>query len=225
VKGQIDHMAIDLAGHRLFVAELGNDSIGVVDIEQRKVIRVISGLKEPQGWSMSFERYALRRQWWQWDRATVPGADLADAGRIELGDDADNIRVDSSANKVFIGYGSGALAVIDPQSKQDRGYCTQRASRELSTRHVLGPDFVNVPAKQTIAVVDRASGKQLAAWPSGNSTHFAMALNEEAKHLLVAFRMPAKLTVLAMDSGSPVTSIETCGDIDDMFVDAKRRRL
>ncbi|MFZ0193298.1 MAG: hypothetical protein WAL14_00540, partial [Pseudolabrys sp.] len=30
VAGRIDHMAIDLERHRLFVAELGNDSVGVV---------------------------------------------------------------------------------------------------------------------------------------------------------------------------------------------------
>src|SRR6185437_4474373 len=30
VRGRIDHMAIDLARRRLFVAELGNDSVGVV---------------------------------------------------------------------------------------------------------------------------------------------------------------------------------------------------
>src|SRR5712691_5737066 len=32
-----------------------------------------------------------------------------DSGRIEFGSDADNIRVDAAANRIFIGYGSGAL--------------------------------------------------------------------------------------------------------------------
>ena len=31
VTGRIDHMAIDLPRHRVFVAELGNNSIGVVE--------------------------------------------------------------------------------------------------------------------------------------------------------------------------------------------------
>ncbi len=35
VRGRIDHMAIDLDRHRLFVAELGNDSVGVVDLDGR----------------------------------------------------------------------------------------------------------------------------------------------------------------------------------------------
>src|SRR5579871_4680085 len=49
VRGRIDHMAIDLDRHRLFVAELGNDSVSVVDLEARKVVHRLSGLKEPQG--------------------------------------------------------------------------------------------------------------------------------------------------------------------------------
>src|SRR5437870_3026962 len=49
VKGRIDHMAIDLPRRRLFVAELGNDTVGVVDLNEQKVQHVITGLKEPQG--------------------------------------------------------------------------------------------------------------------------------------------------------------------------------
>src|SRR5712671_3791906 len=49
VRGRIDHMAIDLSRQHLFVAELENDSVGIVDLVNRKVIRTIQGLKEPQG--------------------------------------------------------------------------------------------------------------------------------------------------------------------------------
>src|SRR5262245_59489535 len=49
VAGRIDHMAIDLARNRLFVAELGNNSVGIVDLVARKVVHRITGLKEPQG--------------------------------------------------------------------------------------------------------------------------------------------------------------------------------
>jgi len=49
VKGRIDHMAIDLPRRRLFVAELGNDTVGVVDLNEQKVQHVITELKEPQG--------------------------------------------------------------------------------------------------------------------------------------------------------------------------------
>src|SRR5712664_2637389 len=49
VRGRIDHMAVDLKRQRLFVAELGNDSVGVVDLATHSLIRTITGLNEPQG--------------------------------------------------------------------------------------------------------------------------------------------------------------------------------
>src|SRR5262249_60425449 len=49
VRGRIDHMAIDLPRQRLFVAELGNDSVGIVDLRNRKLISTIGGLNQPHG--------------------------------------------------------------------------------------------------------------------------------------------------------------------------------
>jgi YVTN family beta-propeller protein len=45
VRGRIDHLAIDLARNRLFVAQLGDDTIGVIDLAARKVIHTIRGLR------------------------------------------------------------------------------------------------------------------------------------------------------------------------------------
>src|SRR5215813_12399956 len=49
VKGRIDHMAFDADRGLLFVAELGNDSVAVVDLAERRVVHRIAGLSEPQG--------------------------------------------------------------------------------------------------------------------------------------------------------------------------------
>src|SRR5256885_13304510 len=49
VKGRIDHLAVDAARQRLYVAELGNDSVGVVDLKERKLLRTLPGFREPQG--------------------------------------------------------------------------------------------------------------------------------------------------------------------------------
>jgi hypothetical protein len=49
VRGRIDHMAADINRRRLFVAELGNNTVGIVDVGQGKVLQTLGGLKEPQG--------------------------------------------------------------------------------------------------------------------------------------------------------------------------------
>src|SRR5262249_27472920 len=118
VNGRIDHMAIDLPRQRLFVAELGNDSLGVVDIKERKLVRRISGLKEPQGvaYLPSGDTLYVSNAA-DGSVRLFRGADFVPAGQIDLGDDADNIRIESRTNRIFVGYGSGALAVIDPATQ------------------------------------------------------------------------------------------------------------
>jgi hypothetical protein len=49
VIGRIDHMAIDVARRRLFVAELGNGSVSDVDLVRKTVVGRIAHLREPQG--------------------------------------------------------------------------------------------------------------------------------------------------------------------------------
>ena len=52
-----------------------------------------------------------------------------------------------------------------------------------------------------------------------------MAIDPVAGHVLAGFRNPAKLGVFAKENGALISSPEICADADDVFVDAKRRRI
>jgi YVTN family beta-propeller protein len=43
VRGRIDHLTADIARQRIYVAELGNNTVGVVDLQNHTVIRTLSG--------------------------------------------------------------------------------------------------------------------------------------------------------------------------------------
>ena len=51
-----------------------------------------------------------------------------------------------------------------------------------------------------------------------------MAFDEATKQVLVALRRPAKLVWFG-PNGSIAASLDTCDHSDDVFIDAKRRRL
>jgi DNA-binding beta-propeller fold protein YncE len=228
VRGRIDHMAVDLKRQRLFVAELGNDSVGIVDLPKRKLISRIPGLKEPQGvgYEPSTDMLYVANAG-DGSVRLFEGNDYKTTGRIELGSDADNIRVDAAAKRVFIGYGSGGLAVIDPSTRSKVGDISLKAHPESFQ---IDPDtsqiFVNVPDAHGIAVVDRVSQKQIAKWPMADRrANFPMALDHVRRQILVVFRAPAELGVFSMTDGKPVATIEICGDSDDLFIDAKRARV
>lgn len=228
VKGRIDHMAVDGARQRLFVAELGNDSLGVVDLKARKLLRTIAGLKEPQGvgYVPSTDTVYVANAG-DGSVRLFRGDDLAPAGRIDVGDDADNIRLDADKDQVFVGYGSGAIAVIDPESGSKVADLPLKAHPEsFQLSGSTGQIFVNLPRVRAIAVLDRLTGQERSTWPTRNAGgNFPMALDDTAQHVIVAFRDPARLAVFAMKDGASVAERDTCGDSDDVFLDAKRKRV
>jgi len=228
VRGRIDHMAIDLARQRLFVAELGNDTVGIVDLKKREVIQTISGLREPQGLGYVPAMDALYiANAGDGSVRIFAGADYAAAGRIDLGEDADNIRVDGAANQIVVGYGSGGLAVIDAKTLQriadiplpvhPEGFQLDSASSQV---------FVNLPKAHAIASVDRHSGKLTTSWPIAIAgDNFPMALRRDAGEILTVFRNPSKLAAFSIKDGALLASADVCGDADDLFVDPKRKRV
>lgn len=228
VRGRIDHMAVDLARHRLFVAALGNDSLAVVDLEAQRLDRIIGELPEPQGVGYDAATDTLYvANAGDGSVRLFKGADLSPGGRIELGSDADNVRVESKAGRVFIGHGDGALAVVDTSTRDKIASVALKAHPEsFQLDGDTGRIFVNVPNTGGIDVVDRTSGKTIASWPTaGRSANFAMALDHARQHVLVAFRRPAELGIFASADGKLVASIPTCGDVDDLFADSKRDRI
>lgn len=226
VRGRIDHLAVDLKRQRLFVAELGNDSVGVVDLAANTVLKTITGLSEPQG--VGYEP----------STDTLYVADARDGsvrlyeaneykatGRIELGGDADNIRIDAVGKRVIVGYGDGGLAVIDPATRSKVQSIPLKAHPEsFQLEPNSGRIFVNLPDAHAVAVVDTASGKLIANWPMDKGGNFAMTIDRDLGRVLLAYRNPAALAVFSMD-GKPIASAETCGDVDDIFIDGRRNRV
>src|SRR5262249_59839577 len=137
------------------------------------------------------------------------GANYEPAGRIDLGEDADNIRIDPVSNRIFVGYGNGALAEIDPVTNRKIADIPLRAHPESfqlarSVRRV----FVNVPKSREIAVLDRFASKQVANWPVDTGSNFPMALDEESGRILVVSRNPAQLGVFSMQDGSIIANAD-----------------
>ena len=228
VAGRIDHFAVDLARERLFVAELGNNSVGVVDLAAGAVMHRIAGLKEPQGIGY-FPRTDTIFIANAGDGAVqlYRGADFTPRGRVALGDDADNVRIDEAQNLIWVGYGNGALAAIGAASNRKLLDVRLKAHPESFRVAEDGKRiFVNVPDAGEIAIVDAEAGKQIAAIEThGARANFPMALDAETGRILSVFRNPPQLGVFAMAGGSRIAAVPTCGDADDVFLDAKRRRI
>jgi DNA-binding beta-propeller fold protein YncE len=228
VAGRIDHLAIDLARRRLFVAELGNDSLGIVDLGAGKVLHRIVGLREPQGVGYVAASDAITvANAGDGSLRRFGGADFAPLGTLDLGEDADNVRVDARASQVIVGYGGGALAVLDAASGGKTAEIRLAGHPESFQLEPSGKRiFVNVPDARQIAIVDRTLGKQVATWAVPDAAaNFPMALDDAGNSLFVAYREPALLAVFDTRDGSVAARLAICRDADDVFFDARRQRI
>jgi DNA-binding beta-propeller fold protein YncE len=228
VTGRIDHLAVDLARKRLFVAELGNGTVDVIDLASGTVIHRIEGLKEPQGlgYAPAADILAVASAG-DGSVRLFHGAELSPAGTVDLANDADNIRLDTRTGNLVVGYGSGGLAVIDPTKASVVSRIPLQAHPEgfqLDTANRRA--FVNVPDARQIAVVDMDAGRQTASWRMPDlRANFPMALDAARSTAAVVFRNPARLVIFDVTAGMPTSTVMTCGDADDVFLDARRRRV
>ncbi len=228
VKGRIDHVSIDVGNQRLFVAALGNNTVEVFDLKAGKRLRSITGCNKPQGVLFLPKGNLL---------CVANGGD----GRLRIYDcasfqplvtigsldDADNLRYDARADRVYVGYGNGDLGVVNPATGVLTGSIKLLGHPEsFQLEKDGGRIFVNVPDARHVAVIDRKTRTLLEAWLLPNAqSNFPMALDETNQRLIVGCRNPARLVVLDTASGKLVGDLAISGDADDLFYDAQRKRL
>jgi DNA-binding beta-propeller fold protein YncE len=228
VNGRIDHMALDVAGKRLFVSALGNNTVEVVDLAAGKMVHSIRGLKEPQGvlyWPETNRLYVANAA--DGHVRVYDGRSFEQIREYDLSGDADNIRFDPNAKEVFVGYGSGALGVINLDLKANVGETMLDAHPESFQVERNGSRiFINIPEAGNVTVVDRRTRTVKAKWPvAGAKSNFPMAVDEANHRLFLGCRKPARMLVLDTADGKEVASVDITGDTDDLFYDASLKRI
>jgi DNA-binding beta-propeller fold protein YncE len=228
VQGRIDHFAFDPAGERLFVCALGNNTAEVLDLHNGQRIHSITGLGAPQGIAYIPE---LDRIFVANDKGGIgkiyDGKSFQPVGELSFKDDADNIRYDEATKKIYIGFGSGGIAIVSAPDGKQIGSIKLSAHPEAFALEKQGKRiFVNVPNARHVAVIDREKGEVINKWGTDLAlANFPMALDEANHRLFVGCRLPSRLVVLNTDSGDVVAKIDISSDSDDVFYDNKRHRI
>jgi len=223
VKGRIDHIAYDSADHLAFIAALGNNTVEVVNIISKQVIHTIKGLHEPQGiaYIPSLKKIVVANG----DDGNCiffEANTFQPTGTVDLKNDADNIRYDASLQLIYVGYNSGAIAVIDPNTMKEINAIKldgHPESFQLSKKQ--DRIFVNVPDANEIEVAELSTNKIISKWKNTNaSSNFPMALDEKNNRLFVGCRNPARLRIINTETGKDISTVNCSGDADDVFYDS-----
>jgi len=229
VKGRIDHLAFDAARKHLFLAALGNDTVEVLDTATLTHAKSLTGFHEPQGIAAVPDLGAMAIA-----NGTTGTLQLVDAQTyatrwtIAIGGDADNVRYDAAAKRLYVAA-EGGLYAVDPSAGTKTGRIAIDGHPESFQLETGGTRiFANLPGalRSEVVASDRASMKATARWTSqGCGGNYPMALDERASRLFVGCRRPATLAVVDSRAGSLAMSAETVGDTDDLFLDDARRRV
>lgn len=229
VSGRIDHLAFDSKNQTIFVASLGNNTIEVVDLKSKKVIHTIKGLHEPQGIKYIPENNIVFVANGENGECDIYNADTyQQITTIKTpGGDADNVRYEVTAGKIYVGYGDGGIAVIDAKTfKQLADVKLPGHPESFQLAADSKKIFVNVPDAQILATIDLDKNLITGKWKiEVAKANFPMALDETNHRLFVGCRNPAKLLVINSESGNIITQIDIDSDTDDVFYDNPSKQI
>lgn len=226
--GRFDHMSVDNERGLIFATVFGNDTVEVLQVQRGKRIRTLTGeFDRPQAalYMPDLNRLAVSNS----GGGTVKifdGDSFKLLDTVKFADDADNLRYDANAKRVYVGYGEGAIGSFDARTHKIIDNFEFGVHPESFQLEKNGPRiFVNLASISQVAVIDRNTRK-IVTWPLREAgTNFPMALDEPRRRIFISARRPARLLVLDMDSSKVIASLPGAADTDDMWYDPDRKRI
>ncbi len=226
--GKLDHLALDAKRDRLLLANTTNGTLDVVDLKAGKLLKQVAGQSGIQGVAYAADL----------DRVFVglgaggycnvfDGADYKPLKTVKFADDADNVRYDPTRALTFVAHAEKMLGAIDAKTYSIKADIKLPGPAEGFQFAAGKPQiFMVIPSPSLLAVIDADKKKVLGTHPinMAGGGH-AIALDEANKRIFVGCRTPPMVVALDMDTGEEITGVPIPKDNDDLFYDAKRKRL
>ena len=226
--GNLDHLAIDAKRGRLFVANKANNTLDVVDLQAGKLLE-----QKPNQTAIQGIAYAP-----DLDRVFVglgsnglcnvfDGNSYKILKTIKFKDDADNVRYNPNTHLVYVAHAEKALGVIDAKTFGLKADIKLPGAAEAFQMEANRPRiYLNTPSPSAVVVIDTQKNEVVNTYPvtKAGGGH-PLALDEANHRVYVGCRKEPMVVVLDTETGKEVPGVPIPGDIDDLFLDAKRQRL
>lgn len=226
--GNLDHLALDAKRDRLLVANKVNNTLDVVDLKAGKLLRQIPNQQGIQGIAYAADL----------DRVFVglgsggfcnifDGETYKLQKTIKFADDADNVRYHAASKRVYVAHAEKALGVIDAVKYNlladiklpgtAEGFQLEKGRPRL---------YLAMPVPSEIIVIDTEKNEVINRYPvtMAGGQH-PVVLDEAGKRLYIGCRKKPMVVVMDTETGKELAGIDIPGDVDDLFLDAKRQRL
>jgi DNA-binding beta-propeller fold protein YncE len=234
-KGDLDHSAVDLKGHRLFVTAEVHKTVEVFDLNTGERIHSITGFETPHeilfrpasnslivadGGNPGSCKLVDGKNYQIIETMKLPpGVDSAEYNPVTKEYYVESRGPDATAN-------THTISIIDAEHFKHIGDFTLpgRRSEAMAIDRAGRKMYVNLTDE--VGVVDLPARELVARWPVPDAhVQNSMALDEPHHRLFIATRNPPKFFVFDTDTGKVVSSLPCVGVNDDMTFDAKRKRI
>ncbi|MGC8823508.1 MAG: YncE family protein [Bacteroidales bacterium] len=228
ISGRLGHMAYSAKQGTIYLAALSNNTLEVIDLQDKKTIKSIKSLRQPV------------------DVEYLPGSNVVlvaclgdglcrafnastykEETSFRFDQNVSLVKYNPSLQTIYIGYGEGAIALID----------ANMLKYKLSIKLPVHPEaitidnssdkmYVSLTKNREIGVIDLKNntlGKTLHL-PDG-AENYPLAFDKINKRLFVGCRKPAKLLVLDAENGKKLAAIDLDAEVNELFYDEVRKQI
>jgi DNA-binding beta-propeller fold protein YncE len=226
--GGLDHLALDTKRDRLLVANKANNTLDVVDLKDGKLLEQKANQTAIQGIAYVPDLDRIFVGLGSNGLCNAFDADnLRTLKTIKFKDDADNVRYNPVAKVVYVAHAEKALGVIDAKTFALKTDIKLPAAAEGFVVEAKRPRmYLVTPSPSQIVVIDTEKNEVVTthAIKSASGGH-SVALDEANHRLFVGCRKEPMMVVMDTETGKEVTTVPLSEDNDDLFLDAKTKRL
>jgi DNA-binding beta-propeller fold protein YncE len=228
--GNLDHIAIDQKGERLFLANKANDTLDVFDLKAGKLVYQKASQTAIQGVAFAPESNLIFV-----GLGTNGYCNIIDGSNekypikktINLKDDADNVRYNPKTNLVYVAHAENALGVIDAKTFALKTDIKLSATAESFVLEAKRPRMYLVTPKPCQLLLIDTEKNEVAktyAIEKAGGAH-SIALDEENHRVYIGCRSKPMVVVMDTETGKEVGAADIPGGIDDLHIDLKRKKL
>jgi DNA-binding beta-propeller fold protein YncE len=162
---RLDHLALDGKRGRLFVANMANASLDIIDLKAGKLLKSIPGQQGVQGAAYAPEVDRLFVGVGEDGVCNIfDGQEYTLAKSIKLAD-ADNVRFDSRTRRIFVAHADKSLAVLDPKRMEVTAEIRVPGQPEAFQLEAGRPRlYLNVPSQKAVVVIDTEKNQVIKAF-------------------------------------------------------------
>ena len=226
--GNLDHLALDAKRDRLLVANKTNNTLDVIDLKAGSLLKQVPNQTGVQGLAYAADVDRVFVGLGTNGLCNVFDAESYKAVKtIKFADDCDNVRYNPKTQLVYVAHAENSLGVVSAKTNAVKADVKLPASAEAFVLEAGRPRaYIAAPSPCQVIVIDTDKNEVVTSYPvkAAGGAH-PIALDEAAHRVYLGCRKEPKVVILDTESGKEVGETVIPGDVDDLFLDAARKRV